>query len=124
MSSLEFKRTKTNKSRPQTWTYSDPFDHARHIPFLRSKAQAVFRNEDWQLTFEEFCSLWDTEAKWAQRGRKSDDLTLTRIDPKKPWRLDNVHIITRLEQLKISGFIRKQKGMKYKPRKKKEQPNG
>jgi hypothetical protein len=78
--------------------YSDPFDQVRHRPFIVSQCQARFRYEEWQLTFEEFCTLW-TPSRWAMRGRGPNDLVLVRDNPDLPWRMDNVSVITRSEQL-------------------------
>jgi hypothetical protein len=79
--------------------YKDPFEHERHMPFLRSRSQATYRGEKWELTFEEFCKLWNTPQLWHQRGRASQSLTLTRKNAKESWRFDNVEIITRREQI-------------------------
>ena len=77
----------------------DPFTHARNLAFQRSACQARYRNEEWQLTFEEFCHFWNNEALWAQRGRKVEALVLTRWDTEKPWNTKNCCIITRGDQL-------------------------
>ena len=93
--------------RPNSWKYEDMFDRIRHVPYLRQKAQCKFRGEAFELTFENFCTLWDTEEKWCARGRNRADLVLTRIDIQGPWSMTNVEIITRGEQLTRSGFLRR-----------------
>lgn len=101
--------------RPNAWVYKDPFDHARHKPFLRARAQANFRAEEWLLTFEDWCSFWSTEDLWACRGRGRHDLCLSRIDFDGAWAVNNCEIVERIHQLN------KQKsrniGKKYKTRK-------
>lgn len=96
-----------NAPRPSQWKYEDMFDRIRHVPYLRQKAQCKYRGEAFELTFEDFCTLWDTEEKWLGRGRDRADLVLTRIDIKGPWSMSNVEIITRGEQLTRSGFLRR-----------------
>jgi hypothetical protein len=84
--------------RPNKWKHKDPFDHERYIPYLRAKNQAVYRLEDWALSFGDFCSLW-TPGAWSLRGRGSSDLAMIRLDTDKPWCLSNCQIATRKEQL-------------------------
>ena len=109
----DLRRQKYTKGVPRefAWHYKDPYMHSMHLPFLRSKAQANFREEDWQLTFEEFFDIWKDQ--WHNRGRDTENVCLTRIDPTGAWSLDNVEIITRLEfirrQREISFFRKKQR---------------
>jgi hypothetical protein len=87
------------------WIYGDLFSHERHIAFLRSKSQAVYRHKigletsGWELTMEEFFEFWDTEEKWNNRGRLGHSFVLTRRDLTKPWCKDNCYVTTRLETL-------------------------
>lgn len=98
--------------RPQVWTYSDRFDHERHEPYLRARAQWNFRGEENDLTFEQWCELWTPEL-WPQRGRKTmrshgvENYALTRIDPEKPWTMTNVEVVTRTEQIARSRAMAK-----------------
>lgn len=93
-------------SRPSLWLHKDPFDHERYIPFLRAKAQAAFRNEEWELTFEDYCYFW-TPAAWNCRGRGSSDLAMIRINTDRGWSLENCQIVTRREQLLRQAAKRK-----------------
>lgn len=77
----------------------DPFLHARNLAFIRSRAQARYRGEQWDLSLEEFCHFWSTEALWAQRGRNPQAMVLTRFDAEKPWDRRNCCIMNRLDQL-------------------------
>ncbi len=79
------------------WHYTDPKQHEMHLPFLRARAQANFRNEPWTLTIEEWFAVWGPH--WHTRGRSRHSTCITRRDPAGAWSLDNVEIITRLEQI-------------------------
>ena len=57
------------------------------------RAQAKFRHEEFELTFEEYMQLW--EGSWYRKGRANDDLCMTRRDWLGPWRLANVEIVER-----------------------------
>lgn len=84
---------------PNKWKYKDPDVHKKHIPFLRARAQAWYRNEAWNLSFEEFQEIW-TEDLWVRRGRHKDCLIMRLIDPKDlDWRRDNIEIVVRREHL-------------------------
>lgn len=86
--------------RPQTWKVKDPDLHKMYMPFLKARAQANFRGEDWTLTFEQFADIWGD--RWALRGRASTDLAMTRDDLEGAWAENNVIIVTRREQLRRS----------------------
>jgi hypothetical protein len=83
---------------PDEWVYKDPIQHVQHMAFLRARAQAKFRNEEWTLTIEEFFKMWGTD-RWLSRGRKPTDLVMSRRDLEGPWSKDNAIIIARYEQL-------------------------
>jgi hypothetical protein len=94
----------------------DAFTHARNLAFVRSRAQANFRGEQWDLTFQEFCHFWNNEQLWNQRGRKVTALVLTRWDCEKPWNRKNCCIIARGDQLlaKIERYWGKDDSEYYK----------
>ena len=85
--------------------YQDPQLHVRYNPFLKSRAQAWYRKEEWSLNFEEWCSLW-TWDKWQLRGKASSDFAMVRIDYEKGWSLANCEIVTRREQLRRNSAHR------------------
>ena len=93
--------------RPFLWMYKDPLEHDMHIPFLKAKAQANFRGESWELTFDDWKTLW--LKRWHLRGRKPDDLCMTRNDRNGAWSLENIIIVTRLEFLKLQRGPRKRR---------------
>ena len=82
--------------------YKNQFLHDCNLAFVRSRAQARFRNEQWDLTLEQYIVFWRDEDRWRQRGRAADSLVLTRWDIEKPWNKKNCCIITRQQQLEIS----------------------
>ena len=115
-----------NGLRPHVWLIGP--DHEKHklyLPWLRAKAQANFRGEDWDLTFEQFFKIWD--GSWEKRGRKNDSLCMTRIDMEGAWTKKNVHLVTRYEHLLALAAQRKAKGINYNkrgPDKQKRKPRG
>ena len=84
-------------SRPHLWKYPDPTEHRQSLAFQRMRCQARYREEAWELTFEEFKLLWKDH--WAARGRASNQYCLTRIDPSDAWRMDNIECLQRVEYL-------------------------
>lgn len=106
--------------RPQTWMSGpDPMRHDQYTAWMRARAQANFREEGWQMTFEEFETLWNENGNWHQRGRGADDLLMTRRDPSKPWSRDNCYIELRKLHLKRYGLLKT--GKKRGPYKKERQ---
>ena len=86
------------------------------MSWLRMKAQAKYRNEGWDLTWEQYQEVW--EGKWHMKGRGSDQLCLTRIDWAGPWNINNISIVFRLEHLRRQCKQRPSKlGIKLGPRK-------
>ena len=82
-------------SDPSTWnTGPDPLRRDKYYAYLKHKAQANFRKETYLLTWEDWEHMW-TDDKWQQRGRKIENLCLTRIDFSGAWSVDNVTICTR-----------------------------
>lgn len=94
--------------RPNSWKVQGEIPHQQHIAWHRMRAQAAYRGEDWDLTFEQFQEIWSTH--WHQRGRGSDDYCLTRTDYTQPWSPDNIEVLPRRLQLRRrSEFIKRNK---------------
>lgn len=90
--------------RPNAWiTGPDPVRHKNYISFLRQKAQANFRNEGWQFTFEEWLDLWGDFISLRGRGRGC--MTMVRVDYALPWSKDNARIVDRLEHARVQQAI-------------------
>lgn len=101
--------------RPHVWKCGpDEYKHQMYVPWMMAKAQAKFRGEEWDLSFDEYFELWN--GNWDQRGRAADDLCMTRKDWERGWHLSNCYIAVRTEHLVRQGHARK--GISYKERKK------
>lgn len=86
--------------RPQTWiTGPDPLRHEQYVAYIRHRAQANFRKEQYALTFEDWCWFWDQDNNWARRGRRNTAVVLTREDKQGAWSRSNCMIQTRLAHL-------------------------
>lgn len=75
--------------------YNDPIKDPLHCKFLRAKAQARYRGEDWDLTSEQYINFWLEDENYLNMGRGRDDLVFTRIDLYGPWSKDNCAITTK-----------------------------
>ncbi len=101
-------------SRPQVWVSGpDIVTHEKYVAFVKHRAQANFRKEPHDLTFEDWLSFWTVE-NWSNRGRKNTAVVLTRKDKTGPWSKDNCVIMTRLEHLVEHG--KANMGKRYKSR--------
>lgn len=89
--------------RPDLQKYPGVLGRMR-IAWDRMKAQAKFRNEPWNLSWQDFQDLW--EGHWHNRGRSVDDLCLTRIDWTGTWELGNIELVTRKEHYSRQGRAR------------------
>ena len=86
------------KLRPHLWLCGpDTYKHNMYTPWMRHRAQANFRGEEHDLSFDEFFELWD--GQWEYRGRHADGLCMTRIDPELAWSKDNCELRIRKEHL-------------------------
>lgn len=93
--------------RPHLWvTGPDPDRHVQFVAWQRAKAQANFRGELWNLSFEDWENAWSD--KWHLRGRGTKDLMLSRIDWHLPWQKDNVHLVTRTQFFEQQGRRKKE----------------
>ena len=99
--------------RPEVWKVKGEIPHKQWKTYMVAKAQASFRNEPFELTFEQYQNLW--KGKWQDRGRDNHKLTLTRQDYTKPWCVDNCVIMTRLEHLRRQRYFRQCNGTLGKP---------
>jgi len=87
--------------RPHVWVSGpDAVRHNLYVMCSKSKAQADYRGEGWELTHDEYIDLWLVDNNYKNKGRAPENLCMTRIDPDLDWTIDNVHIISRLEHYK------------------------
>lgn len=74
---------------PHLWvTGPDPVTHEKYVAFLRARSQARFRREAWDLSFEEWVEFWGED--WLRRGRRPDQIRMSRRDWTQPWCLSNM----------------------------------
>jgi len=84
----------TTKRRGIPWcTGPNPLHHKMYVAFGYNRVSAKLRGEQWDLTWEQWRDVWLPH--WDQRGRAADCLCLARLDLEKPWREDNIRLITR-----------------------------
>lgn len=98
--------------RPSRWvTGPDEFKHDMYHPWQMARAQAKFRGEEWDLSFEEYYNLW--RDYWHNRGRKAEHSCMTRKDIEGPWDKNNTHVINRYQHWLNQAAQRKANNMKY-----------
>ena len=85
--------------------YKDKFDRARNMTWHRMRAQANYRGEPWELSFDDYREFWPTEELWAQRGRSTESLCMTRIDPEGPWSRSNAVVLPRIDQARYKNAM-------------------
>lgn len=89
---------KGKKQFPEKWKMGPDVDtNEMYYAWMKRKAQAKFRHEEWELKWEDFYELW--KDNWHQRGRLPDDLCMTRDDIEKPWSKENTILINRRRHL-------------------------
>lgn len=115
MATTNILSTRQGRGPATSWvTGSDPRRRDQYYGWMKHKAQAKFRSEPHELTFDEWESIWNHAGAWEQRGRSLDSLCLTRKNVQQAWSNENCEIITRQEQLDRQGHERR--GAQYKPR--------
>ena len=97
---------------PEKWiSGSDAYKHSMYMPWLRAKAQANFRSEGWDLSFEQFYELWKDD--WNNRGRQPDNVCMGRKDYDEAWTVANTEVITRAQHLDRQRQLRRSEGSSY-----------
>jgi len=88
--------------RPGAWRSGpDPYRHSQYRAYMQQRNQAQFRGEDWQLTFEEWLNLWGQD--FDRRGRRGDNLCLTRWDLEDSWTVTNCILMSRRDHMQRCG---------------------
>jgi len=86
---------------PDTWiTGPCPIRRDKYYAWLKHRAQAKYRGEAYDLTWEHFEMLWIDDDTWFRRGRSAESLCMSLVDWHQGWVDGNVEIISRLEQLR------------------------
>lgn len=86
--------------------YQERYNQTAKGKFVRQKANSKTRGIDWQLSFEEWWSVWEKSGKWEQRGKKSQEYCMARKLDWGPYSLDNVFITTNRKNSQ-EGFFHK-----------------
>jgi hypothetical protein len=88
-----------NAVNPNRWnTGPNPVTHDKYYAWLKHRAQCKFRNEDYNLSWEDWQTLW-CDDKFLQRGRTRDSLCLYKLEIDGVWDISNVQVGTRMEYL-------------------------
>jgi hypothetical protein len=92
---------KKPRGRPRnTWiTGSDPVTHAQYVAWAKARAQAHYRKEVWEISFDDWQKIW--LGNWHKRGRGSSNLCMIRSDTKQPWSIHNVELMLRRKHCQI-----------------------
>lgn len=84
---------------PTKWnTGPDPIRRDKYYGYLKHRAQARYRKEEYSLTWEQWENIWTDDA-WLQRGRGVDNLCLQQQLVGDGWHVHNVEIVTRKQHL-------------------------
>lgn len=102
----EYKPGPGRKPNPDKWcTGPDPLTREKYYAYSKHKAQAKYRKEEYDLTWEDWQSMW-TDELFLKRGRGREDLCMQKINPDDAWSLYNVEIVTRIEHLQRASEYR------------------
>lgn len=94
------KPAEKRRARPESWiTGPDELIHEKYYAWHKHRAQAHYREEEYELTFDQWQEIWKDDEQFLNRGKTRECFVLTRIDPEAAWSMDNCEIITRYEQL-------------------------
>jgi hypothetical protein len=92
--------------RPHVWRSGpDQTLHDQYVAWARQKSQAEFRNEHFELSYEDFKAIWGEE--WPNRGRRAHSKIMTRIDLEKGWTRENTVIWERLQHIRRVALLKK-----------------
>jgi hypothetical protein len=86
---------------PHLQTYPG-IQREQRLSWNRMRAQAKFRNELWDISWEQFLDIW--AAHWHMRGRAVNSLCLTRVDWHGPWTVDNTKLVSRKAHVQMQGL--------------------
>jgi hypothetical protein len=89
--------------------FKEKFDTDRLYAYTRAKNQASYRKEVWDIDLDEWFLLWHSQALFYNRGTASHNVVLTRLDPIKPWCLENTEIMCRTQQQRYKDKLVQQR---------------
>ena len=76
--------------------------------YNEQKYRAKSRGIEWQLTFMEWCFIWQQSGKWDQRGCRKGQYVMSRIGDQGPYAVWNVFIQLHEENAK-EGLVDKKR---------------
>ena len=80
--------------------FKDPDLKSLRLSFIRAKSQAKYRNQTWDIDFDDYLDLWRVGDKYRKPGRCKNDFHMTRKDIQQGWSVANVQILNRSEHLR------------------------
>jgi hypothetical protein len=83
-------------------TGPDPLRRKKYYAWLKHRAQAHYRLEEYLLEWPHWELIWSDE-DFVKRGRGADSLCLMLVDREAAWSHDNVEVVTRVKQLQAAG---------------------
>ena len=104
----QYKDTRGRRYDPSKWISGpDPLQHEMYYAWSKHRSQCLWRGEPYELTWPDWQAIFHDPQIFLNRGRRPNDLVLTRQDQELSWHKDNVEIITRLEQLRRTAQRRR-----------------
>jgi hypothetical protein len=67
------------------------------IRYQQQKAGAARRGVSWEMTFDQWLSIWDASGRWEKRGIGRDKYVMARRGDVGPYAVGNVDIITQAQ---------------------------
>jgi len=83
---------KTNKVKAAA--YNKAYTQTPKGRYVQQKVQATKRGIDWELSFEEWFSIWQNSGHWEERGFGKDKYCMCRFGDTGPYSATNVCIAT------------------------------
>lgn len=75
---------------------------SRARAYMQQRKSAIARNVGWEITFAEWCQIWDESGKWEQRGRGKGDYCMARYGDSGPYKIGNIYIASCVENISDS----------------------
>lgn len=93
-----------NRPQPHLVIYPPGIIGDMRLSYTRMKAQCKFRNEQFQLSWDDYQTIW--KDNWHRRGRHIDSVCLSRLDWSVPWHIDNCILLVREDHFKMMMYAR------------------
>jgi hypothetical protein len=82
-------------------TLQDPWNRR----YSRMKAQAKYRQQEWNLTPKDYMQIWDESGVKEHCGREPHQYCMVRKDPIESWSKKNCIIVTRRMHLRKQAYV-------------------